>query len=350
MNVLLLSKYSRIGASSRLRSYQYIPHLESNGINITASPLFDDEYITGIYSGNKNIPSIMSNYFKRLTTIIHAQKFDLIWVEKEVFPWLPSWFEKIFLPKLPLIVDYDDAIFHRYDQHKFRLVRNLMGQKIDRIMQRADVVIVGNNYLADRAKSAGARYVEHIPTVIDINRYETTSDRNESQVTIGWIGTPWSMQYLNKISHVIRSLTSTKKVRFVAVGANTELIKDIPAEIRPWTEETEVAEIMQFDIGIMPIPDEPFERGKCAYKLIQYMACGLPVIASPVGANSSVVRSGVDGFLADNDNQWMTALEKLCENKNLRVKMGNAGRERVEKNFTLQITAPKLANIFQKLT
>jgi len=119
----------------------------------------------------------------------------------------------------------------------------------------------------------------------------------------------------------------------------------LPVEARSWSEASEVAEIQQFDIGIMPLPDEPFERGKCGYKLIQYMACGKPVVASPVGANTSIVRDGIEGFLASTDAEWMQLLGILCDDNALRQRMGAAGRVRVEAEYSLQVAAPHLERL-----
>lgn len=350
MNVLLLSKYGHLGASSRLRSYQFIPFLESRGINVTVSPLLGDDYVTGLYWSKISLTAIISAYLKRITRMLLARRFDVIWFEKELLPWLPAWFEISFLSyRIPLVVDYDDAIFHNYDQHRLSVVRAFMGQKIDRLMKRADMVIVGNDYLAERASKAGAGRVEYMPTVVDIERYDVIPTVIQNPVTIGWIGTPWSMRYLSSIEPVMTQISSAGLARFVAVGADEKRIANLPVEVRPWSEGTEVSEIQQFDIGIMPLPDEPFARGKCGYKLIQYMACGVPVVASPVGVNASLVRDGVDGFHAVDLANWHEALHRLCVDASLRRRMGAAGRARVEAGYTLQVAGPRLEALLRSV-
>jgi glycosyltransferase involved in cell wall biosynthesis len=138
-------------------------------------------------------------------------------------------------------------------------------------------------------------------------------------------------------------------VRFVAVGANQNEIRDDDIEVIPWTEESEVSSIQSFDIGIMPLPDEPWERGKCGYKIIQYMACGLPVVASPVGVNTKIIQKGKNGFLARNPKEWETALIKLIANPKLRKQMGTNGRVLAEQEFSLQVQSPRLENILSDL-
>ncbi len=299
MNILLLSRYSHLGASSRLRFYQYLPFLESRGIEVTVAPLLDDDYVKGLYGSNVPIVRVLRAYMARLGIMLRAKRFDLVWLEKEMLPWLPGWLEfGLFPGGVSMVVDYDDAVFHRYDQHQFSWVRALLGKKIDAVMRRADLVIVGNDYLGDRARQAGARRVELLPTVVDAARYAVVASALDGPVTIGWIGSPSTAKHLLPVVPVLQEMVDSRGARVVAVGVNTEQVKGLPIEVRGWSEHSEVSDIQQFDIGIMPLPDEPFERGKCGYKLIQYMACGKPVVASPVGVNRVIVREGGGGFFA----------------------------------------------------
>lgn len=348
IRVLLLSRYDRLGASSRLRSNQYLPYLSQAGLDVTVAPLFCDDYVRGLYNGSISKRAVLKAYFSRLRFIFYARQFDLVWLEYEMLPWLPSWIELALLPKyVTLLVDYDDAIFHRYDQHQFILIRKLLGQKIDALMRRADIVTVGNDYLAEHARQAGARRIEWLPTVVDVDRYATSYSNPSSPITIGWIGSPNTARYLKFIAPVLRHLVATNKVRVVAVGANVTQLSDFPIEIKTWSEESEVAEIQQFDIGIMPLPDEPFEHGKCGYKLVQYMACGKPVVASPVGVNAKIVREGVNGFLASSVDEWEKYLGLLCGDAELRNRLGRAGREQVERDYSLQVASPRLENLLR---
>lgn len=346
MRLLLLSRYGRLGASSRLRSYQYLPYLHSKGFLITVVPLLNDDYITGLYNrGHIPLTSVIKSYWTRLQWMRRAADFDAVWVEKEMLPWIPKWLELRWFPsRIPMIVDYDDAIFHRYDRHRLAIVRAILGRKIDAVMRRASLVMAGNEYLADRAERAGAQRVEILPTVVDTQRYEAI--RLESApITIGWIGSPMTAHYLQLIAPALRTLTAKRNIRVVAVGAGSTQLEQIPLEVLQWTEATEVAEIQRFDIGIMPLPDEPFERGKCGYKLIQYMACGKPVVASPVGVNTVIVRNGLEGFLASSPEEWILSLQKLVDDPALRYRMGQAGRARVETEYSLQVAAPKLERL-----
>lgn len=348
MRILILSRYDRLGPSSRLRVFQYLPFLQDAGVEFVVAPLFGNDYVASLYGGRISLAAVVKAYFRRLYWMLRAGGFDLIWVEKEFLPWVPSWIELRLLPlSTPWVADYDDAVFHRYDRHQLSWVRRILGRKIDAVMRHADLVLAGNEYLKERALQAGASRVEILPTVVDVSRYQVSKERSGGTVTIGWIGSPSTARYLHLIAPALQKVAALQNVRIIAVGANADQLKGLPIEVRKWTEASEVAEIQQFDIGIMPLPDEPFERGKCGYKLIQCMACGKAVVASPVGVNSVIVRDGIDGILASSNQQWFDALKKLIEDVELRRRMGSLGRERVEQHYSLQNSASRLVELLQ---
>jgi glycosyltransferase involved in cell wall biosynthesis len=344
MKVLLLCRYPRLGASSRLRSYQYLPELAEHGIQVTVSPLFSEAYLELFYrSGSKRPRDLLSAYWSRLVQLFNARHYDLLWIEKELFPWLPATVERLLDGLgIPFIVDYDDAIFHRYDQSSSLWIRKLLGKKIDRVMASAAMVMVGNDYLGDRAKAAGARRILHLPTVVDTKRYKQKVATEANPFTIGWIGSPTTARYLALIHEPLRSLAKDRAVRLMIVGAKIDEIPGVSVENLEWSEETEAELIQMFDVGVMPLADELWERGKCGYKLIQYMASGLPVIASPVGVNKVIVEHGKSGYLAESAGDWKRYLRSLNDDQQLRAEMGRVGRLKVEQNYSLQVTASRL--------
>jgi glycosyltransferase involved in cell wall biosynthesis len=271
----------------------------------------------------------------------------LLWVEKEVLPWVPSLFELALLPpRVPVVVDYDDAVFHSYDLHRNTLVRRLLAHKIDHFMARAALVVAGNPYLAARASAAGARRIELLPTVIDLSRYGAQPVAPHP-LTIGWIGSPSTVPYLREIASVLVEAVSPVGGRVIAVGAHPAQLADLPIEVQPWSEDSEVEAIRQFDIGVMPLPDDPWSRGKCGYKLIQYMGCGLPVIASPVGINGEIVDDGRNGLLAQGHDAWRCALARLVADPALRQSMGTAALQKVTDKYQLAVTAPRLTQLLR---
>ena len=351
MKILLLSRYSYLGASSRLRAFQYIPFLASQGIEITISPLVGDEYIKNIYTaGKKRWRSIFSGYLRRIVALIKYHQFDLLWIEKELFPFVPAFAEVLFnVLKVPYIVDYDDAIYHNYDMSCNPFTRTIHGRKIAVVMRHAAGVIVGNEYLASYARQAEAKRLELIPTAIDLDRYQIKQHSDNAIFTIGWIGSPFTSKYLSQIQPALSSLCNDKKTQLSVIGSHIVTAKDIPTRLRMWSEETEVQDIQEFDVGVMPLPDKPWERGKCGYKLIQYMACCLPVVASAVGVNKEIVDHGNNGYLAATTEEWIKAITMLRNDRELRIRMGIAGRRKVENKYCIQQTAPQLLAFLQRI-
>ncbi len=351
MKLLMLTRYGRLGASSRMRSYQYLPSLEAAGIDVTVSALFSDVYVAGLQHGLKAPREVMAAYSQRVQTLLKAQHFDLVWIEKESLPWIPAWLENPWLPKrIPFVLDYDDAVFHYYDQHRSAVVRKVLGGKHCALMRNAALVVAGNDYLASYARETGAANVEILPTVVDLQRYPLGGVRSTSIFTkipcVGWIGQRATADFLRPLVPLFERFCKEGKGRFTAIGIDAKQL-GLPMASVPWSEDTEVASLQALDVGIMPLLDGPFERGKCGYKLIQYMACGLPVVASPVGANRQIVEHGVNGFLAETPREWETALESLLADPLLRQRMGAAGREKVERFYSIQVTAPRLASLLK---
>ncbi len=347
MKVLLFSRYDAMGASSRIRSLQYLPALKRHGITVIPAPLFNDRYLVRRYAGKRDLFGIAAAYFRRIFRMIRRpDRWDLIWIEKELLPWIPAWFESgLRNPKIPYVVDYDDAIFHRYDLNR-PPVRWLLGRKIDRIMQKARLVIAGNQYLADRAHRAGAHRVEILPTVIDLNRYPMVPVSAHRPFTIGWIGSPTTAIYLRQVESALIEFCRKHDAELIVIGAGKlKLSPQIPVDLRPWSKASEAAEIAEFNVGIMPLPDTPWARGKCGYKLIQYMGCGRPVIASGVSGQLGIIEEGLTGFTADGNKEWIDRLETLYRDRDLSRRMGENGRRRVSERYCLAKTAPEMASL-----
>lgn len=357
MKVLFFTKYSRAGASSRYRSYQYLPAVESAGLSFTVLPLFDDAYLTHKYAHGRARPSdVLRAFIRRLWAAVSLPHRSVVVIEYELLPYFPALLERWLVWRgCRLVVDYDDALFHQYDQHRSAWVRWMLSGKIATVMRLADTAVAGNAYLADYARLAGANRVEVIPTVIDLSRYPAktpaTAPASDSAVfTIGWIGSPSTARYLRDIAPALAEVCKDGRARVRLIGSGPINLPGVPVEVLPWGEESEVDEMRRFDVGIMPLPDEPWARGKCGFKLIQYMACGLPVVASPVGVNAEIVEPGVNGLLASSPEEWVAALRNLAVDRDLRIKMGMAGRKKVEESYCLQVTAQKVVALLQSVS
>jgi len=349
MRVLGLTRYSRMGASSRLRSYQYEAAWADAGVDVTWRPFLGDDYLVDLYERRRrSARRIVAAYLRRLQAMGQSARFDLVWLEKEALPWIPNPIDPGLLRRnTPCVVDYDDAVFHYYDQSRSGVVRRMLGDKIAHVMRRAALIVAGNPYLAQRAHDAGAKRIEIVPTVVDLRRYETIQRVPGEKFAVGWIGSPSTQSMIERLAPVLARALDENTDTLVTIGARFDKPLWARHDMRRWSESSEVDEIRQLDVGVMPLVDQPFERGKCGYKLIQYMACGLPVVASPVGVNVEIVQHGVNGFLASSDDEWIQAIATLKSDADLRARMGAAGRATVERKYCLQVTAPRLVELLR---
>ena len=352
MRILALTKYSELAASTRQRFSQYGPFLRDNGISLEIAPLFPDAHLKALNAGRRRgLHHVSTAYLKRLVTILSRRDYDLLWIQYELFPYLPGWAERLArLPGKPVVVDYDDAIFHMYDSGRSAAVRRLLGRKLEPLLSRAAAVVCGNRYLEDYA----ARFCPTtllVPTVVDaaVNVPPPPGAERGSRPVVGWVGSPSTWVNVEPLLDAIMAAIAPFEARFRAVGPGSAAAPHPGGEFAEWTQDGEVAELQGLDVGIMPLLDQPFQRGKCGYKLIQYMACGVPVIASPVGVNSEIVRHGENGFLASTEAEWRDALRQLLADPSLRRRMGEAGRRCVEERYSLQVQQPRLLALFRSL-
>jgi glycosyltransferase involved in cell wall biosynthesis len=324
----------------------------------------NDRYLAEIYSitGITSKINLARCYLSVLKTLIRVKRYDAVLLEKEIFPFLPAFAEWwLNVRKVPYIVDYDDAIFHNYDRHGNRLVRIVLGNKIARVMRRAEAVVCGNAYLEAYARKACARRILQIPTVIDTIKYRGAAGRAEKTVclpvdgesvsrelVIGWIGSPFSLKFLRNLRSVLEGLCARYPVRLHIVGGKEGIGLGDREIVWEWSEAAEVSLISAFDIGIMPLEDSPWEQGKCGYKLIQYMGCGLPVVGSPVGVNEEIIEEGVNGFKASTEAAWKAALACLLDSSSLRREMGERGRAMVAERYSLSVASKAWVKELQK--
>ena len=341
MKILILTRYTRMGASSRLRFHQYLPLWEAAGITCDTVPLLNEQYLEDLYAQRPvQKKNLLRCYARVFGALRRARAYDAVVVEKEVFPFLPPLAEAwLRFMRVPYIVDYDDAIFHNYDLHSSRLVRFVLGSKIRYVMRKAALVVCGNAYLETYAREAGANHTAVIPTVIDADRYRVKDRKADAPVVIGWIGSPSSLKYLDALSPVLDELTAAYPAKVHIIGGKSGIGLGDRESVLEWTEEKEGDLIEALDIGIMPLEDSPWERGKCGYKLIQYMGCGLPVVGSPVGVNREIIAEGVNGFSAVGAGEWKERLERLIGDAGLRRSMGAEGRKLVVDKYALDRAA-----------
>lgn len=363
MKLSIFSRYTPTQASTRVRFIQFIPALSAAGFQIDLHHILDDESVNSHSSLFKIISSRIFSLFRVMKEVKNIKQPMLLHIHIELFPWVPYFIENSYLRLVGIkkySIEFDDAWFHRYENHNSILIRYLLGNKINQLMKNASVVIAGNQYIADRAIKVGSQIVEVIPTVVDTDKYLLNKNKNKTNANIkfhsstkpiiGWIGSPSTTKFLCAIKNVINHMHNNNIATFVAIGADADQLEDIVITAIPWNQSDELEKINTFDIGIMPLNDSLFERGKCGYKIIQYMACGLPVVASPVGVNSSIIIHGNSGFLATSESEWIEYLSILCSDPELRSRLGHAGLQRATDNYSLIAVAPKVVSIFKNIS
>jgi glycosyltransferase involved in cell wall biosynthesis len=344
LNVLALTKYEDLAASSRYRFLNYIPLLEHLGVEVVVEPLLSNNYVQRRQSNQHvGLREIARAFLRRVSILLRSRRFDMVWVEGELFPRLPAVVERLFSRfRIPYVVDIDDAIFHAYDRHPSAFYRSLMGRKIDVVMSRANAVIAGNAYLAERARAAGARKVVLVPTAIDHTVYRSAAgrqrpvaERNGEALTIGWIGSPVTAKYLRSVERALARFTAQRMSDVVLVGAGEFDLNVERLVKRPWSAERELSDIASFDIGIAPLVDGAWERGKCGLKAIQYMGMGVPVVASNCGALPSIIGEPASGLLYREEEEFYSCLDRLSQDADLRNHLGENGRRRVAEEYTI---------------
>jgi len=206
-------------------------------------------------------------------------------------------------------------------------------------------VVGGNEYLSEMARKHGAPRTLTIPTPIDMNRYTEKGRGPSPSVRIGWIGGASTLFYLEQLHPVLREVCrSAQGAEVMVVSDAFPDWRDVPVARKPWSYEEEIQDLHSFDVGIMPLTDDAWARGKCGFKLLQYMAVGLPVICSPVGVNAEMVRNGINGFLARTSDDWVRYLRLLVQDPGMRLRLGEAARRTVTERYSLDLCAQRLAS------
>ncbi len=349
IKVLALALYGPLAASNRYRLGQYVSGLADLGIELQVRYLLGDDYLRARFGGLAMPVTVMlKDAWGRAENLWHQNDYDAVILQCELMPLMPGWLERLLIRK-PYLYDFDDAFYLKYRSHRLCLINPLLSGKFDVVMAGAATVTAGNHVLANYARKYNSNTL-FLPTVVDTLRYiPKTSDRNSNIFTIGWIGSPSTAVYLKELVIPLSLLGQECPIQFIVIGGKAPKIPNVTVVELDWNEQTELDLINSFDVGVMPLPDNEWARGKCAFKLIQYMACALPVIASPVGANVDVVDSTC-GLFASTPQAWLEAFRVLRDEPIVRGKMGEAGRLRVIQYYSLHKNLPVLADAIFKIT
>ena len=348
IKVLGLALYGPLAASTRYRIAQYAPGLATLGIDLQICHLLGDDYLRWRFGGSApSLSSMLDSGFSRFADLLRQHDYDLILLYCELFPLMPGWMERALIHK-HYVYDFDDAFYLKYRSGWIGVANPLLGPKFDTLMAGATAVTAGNRVLADYARQHNAN-TYYLPTVVDTARYLPQTNKRGSEVfTVGWIGSPSTALYLSEIVRPLSELGQEGPVRFIVIGGRAPEVPNVSVVEIEWNEQTELDLINSFDVGVMPLPDDDWVRGKCAFKLIQYMACAVPVSASAIGANIDLVTVEC-GFLASTPQEWTEALRLLRDQKATRVKFGEAGRIRVVQHYSLHQNLPVLADVITRI-
>ncbi|GAA0708259.1 glycosyltransferase [Dokdonella soli] len=347
IKVLGLALYGPLAASTRCRLGQYVPGLAAHGIDLQISHLLGDEYLRRRFRGAvMPFAALFDAGWRRMADLRNQCAFDAVILHCELFPLMPGWLERVLLRR-PYVYDFDDALYLKYRTRRLRALRPILGGKFDRVMAGAAAITAGNHLLAEYAQRRNTN-THLFPTVVDTERYLPVRCSRGDMFTVGWIGSPSTAPYLSALVGPLSTIGREGPVRLVVIGGKAPYVPDVTVVEVEWQERTEVELINMFDVGVMPLPDDEWARGKCAFKLIQYMACAVPVIASSVGANRDVVQPDC-GLLATTPQQWVDALRMLRDEPALREVMGQAGRGRVAQHYSLQRNLPVLTKVIREI-
>ena len=337
----------------RFRLEQWEPILKKSGVEITWAPFETERLKKVLYSPGQAVSKVLAvleNMGRRRDELRHADEYDVVYLFREAALLGPPWFERrIAKSGVPMVFDFDDAVFVAYRSPSNGYLSYLkFPQKTGEICRLSAHVMAGNQYLANYAGRFN-RNVTIVPTTIDTLKYRETEKPEKETLTIGWSGSYSTVQHLDTIRDVLRDLARDETFKLRVIGAPEYVLDGVDVELVRWRSETEVEDLEQIDIGLMPLPDDQWSKGKCGLKALQYMALGIPTICSPVGVNSTIITDGVNGFIADSKDEWIAKLKLLMHSPDLRRKIGSAGRRTVEDDYSAITQAPRVLKVFESV-
>lgn len=340
--------------SQRFRVEQWRPLLAEKNIFIDFYPFADKSLTRLLRSPGQYVDKLLScseAFFRRLIETISVKCYDIFFIHRTACIIGPAFIERLLRQfyRKPVIFDFDDAIYLLHTS-----AANLMWGwlkfpgKTRVICQMSDLIIVGNNYLARYARQFNS-LTTVIPSSVDTCKFFPIQRRQKGRIVIGWTGSSTSQTHLEEFKQVLLRVCSLPNVEFRVHSDRQPNLPGIPFVWRPWSPNNELDELSAFDIGIMPMPDDEWSRGKCSMKALLYMAMGIPVVCSPVGMNLDIIRHGENGYLADSDDSFFEYTKKLVNCSQLRQQLGFAGRQTVEESYSTKHCASLFEQIILRL-
>ena len=336
----------------RYRIEQWEPYLKREGIDIEYAPFEDEKLHQVLYQSGKateKIRLIARAFGRRRKLLTRLKDLDAVYLFREAALLGPPWIERrIAASGVPMVFDFDDAIFIPYRSPANGYLSYLkFPAKTAEICRMARHVMAGNRYLAEYAGHTQSN-VTIIPTTIDVARYVPgVPHAGDGIPVIGWTGSYSTVQHLDRLRPVLQKLRKSVPFRLRVICSTDYSLEDVEVDNVRWSSAREVTDLAGLDVGIMPLPNDRWSKGKCGCKALQYMGMGVPAVCSPVGVNTEIIQHGTNGFLADADDEWIDVLSQLLASPELRRKMGGQARKTVETRYSAQQCAPRVAQIFR---
>jgi glycosyltransferase involved in cell wall biosynthesis len=334
----------------RYRIEQWAPLMRDEGLEVIFSSFLSPAAMDVLYrSGHmrRKIGEMLRGYLKRFAEMLVAHAADVIFVYREVALLGPPVFERVLARRVPLVLDFDDAIYLRDTSRPNAWGRTLKAKgKTEAICRLASHVTVGNGFLAQFGRRH-ARAVTVVPSTIDTDLYDVRPRAENPRPVVGWSGSATTLPYLASLTSALQRLSERQEFELRVIGGETQ-VEGVPVHCTPWRPYTEVEDLRDFDVGLMPLPDDEWSRGKCGLKALQYMALGIPPVVSPVGVNATIVRDGVNGFYARTEEEWVDRIALLLRDPSLRRALGQEARKTVETTYSARIQAPRMARVLRE--
>jgi len=338
----------------RYRLEQWEPLLRERGVDITYAPFECAELNDVVYKQGqiaKKLRLVVQALGRRAALLSKLTNYDVIYLHREAALLGPAVFERlIHRSGVPIVFDFDDAIFLSYKSPSNGYLSYLkFAGKTKTNCRLAAHVMVGNPYLAEYARQFNQN-VSIIPTTIDTDKYKPVNIEDSSgPLVIGWTGSHSTVQHLDTLRSALAKLAQRESIRLRVIGTPNYQIEGVEFETIMWRSETEVEDLSAVDIGIMPLPDDNWARGKCGAKALQFMAMGIPTVCSPVGVNTDIIQDNENGLIANSEDEWIEKLSLLIRSRELRARLGKAGRQTIEQRFSAAVQAPRVYEVLESV-
>ena len=342
--------------SQRFRFEQYIEFLKENGFECELSWLVTKKNDSYLYKKGHNFKKfifLLKSYWVRYFDLKKAAKYDFIYVQREAMMFRTFFPEKGYSKRSKLIYDFDDAIWLMdvsEGNKNWKWLKN--PSKTSRIIGLSKMIFAGNKFLADYALQFN-KNVKIIPTTIDTDYHKKNQTlATQNRICIGWTGSTTTVKHFKMAELFLKKLKDKygDLIYFKLIGSNTYENSELQLKGKMWNLDTEVKDLEEMDIGIMPLPDDEWAKGKCGFKGLQYMSMEIPTVMSPVGVNTEIIEDGVNGFLASTDEEWITKLSQLIESEELRKKLGANGRKTVIERYSVESQKHRYLEFFNELS